>query len=95
MRYCSHGRRELHHLLRVEMVPRGRGAADAFLQKRFPKEVAEYRRRAANRRTRLVVMTDGDRYGPRARLRLLNTSCQERNEQDRETVVERVLLDLE
>ncbi len=57
--YAPSGARELSRRLRVEMAHAGRGAADQYVVERFPREVAAYRRQAAKRETRLLVMIDG------------------------------------
>ena len=77
-RYSPYRRGELRHRLRVEMSPGGGGAADQYVREKFPEEVKEYRRQVARRSTRLIAMTDGDRWGPPARVRQLEDACRQK-----------------
>lgn len=60
---------------RVVMAPPGQGAADAFVRRRFVKELREHRRRHVDRA--VVVMVDGDARGVARRIRELDEACQE------------------
>lgn len=60
---------------RVERAPSGRGAADAFVRRKFVKELCEHRRRRVDRA--VVVMVDGDARGVARRIRELDDACQQ------------------
>ena len=53
--------------LRVEKAPGGRGSAEQFVRKRFPRELAVYRRRRGSVAQTLIVVLDGDDRGVRRR----------------------------
>ena len=59
--------------LRVVMAPPGKGSAAAFVQRQFPLELGESRRRHSAKS--LVVMVDGDERGLRGRLEDLARAC--------------------
>lgn len=61
---------------RIEMAPGGSGAAERYVRERFPKELAEHRRRHAS--TVLIVMLDGDRMGTGRRVAELDAACRQR-----------------
>ena len=61
--------------IRVERAPKGRGSAEQFVRGRFPRELAEYRRRKKRVSSVLVVMLDGDDAGRAARLDELDAAC--------------------
>lgn len=61
------------HRLRVEISPRGRGAADKFVEETYVEELEAGRR--AHVATTLVVVTDGDVVGAKGRLRRLDEAC--------------------
>ena len=48
------------HKMRMNRSPSGRGAAEGWVQKEFPKEIKAYRRRQASAQTGLIVMIDAD-----------------------------------
>lgn len=61
------------HQLRVERSPRGRGAADRFVQEMYVTELDAGRRIHVART--LLVLIDGDAMGPKERLRRLDDAC--------------------
>ena len=61
--------------LRVEKASQGQGSAEQFVRERFPKELAEYRRRRNRVSMVLVVMLDGDAAGVAGRLADLDAAC--------------------
>ena len=61
--------------LSVVPIPQGRGSAERFVRKRFPRELAEYRRRRNLVSVALVVMLDGDAAGVTGRLAELDAAC--------------------
>lgn len=61
------------HQLRVERSPRGRGAADRFVQETYVTELDAGRRIHVART--LLVLIDGDAMGPKERLRRLDDAC--------------------
>ena len=63
--------------LRVEKASQGRGSAEQFVRERFPREIAEYRRRRNRVSAALVVMLDGDAEGVAGRLAQLDSACEE------------------
>ena len=63
--------------LRVEKASQGQGSAERFVRERFPKELAEYRRRRNRVSVALVVMLDGDAAGVAGRLDELGAACAE------------------
>ena len=63
--------------LRVEKASQGRGSAEQFVRERFPKELAEHRRRRNRVSVALVVMLDGDATGVAGRLAELDAACAE------------------
>ena len=65
--------------IRVERAPKGRGAAEQFVRKRFPDELKAYRRRKHRVSVALIVMVDGDNRGVDQRVDELDTACRERN----------------
>ena len=65
--------------IRVERAPKGGGSAEQFILKRFPEELAEYRRRKHRVSVALLVMVDGDNQGVVRRVGELDTACRERN----------------
>lgn len=62
-----------HHQVRVERSPRGRGAADRFVQETYVTELAAGRR--THVATTLIVLADGDAAGVKGRLRRLDEAC--------------------
>ena len=62
---------------RVEKASQGRGAAEQFVRERFPRELAEYRRRRSRVSVALVVMLDGDAAGVTGHLAELDAACTE------------------
>jgi hypothetical protein len=58
---------------RVEKGPKGRGAGDNWVIRRFPAELAALRR--AHRSARLVVMVDGDGHSPQERRAEIDDAC--------------------
>ena len=62
--------------LRVEKAPGGRGSAEQFVRARFPKELAEHRRRPHVTQA-LIVMVDGDNRGVTERQAELIDACRE------------------
>ena len=62
--------------LRVEIAPRGRGAADQFVRERFPKELRAYRTHRHRVARGLVVMVDGDQQGVAGRHNELARACE-------------------
>ena len=76
-RYAPSAARELSRRLRVEMAHGGRGAADQYVVERLPREVAAYRRQAAKRETRLLVMIDGDSGGFKQRAQQFDQACRD------------------
>ena len=69
--------RKAKRRLRVEKASQGRGSAERFVRERFPKELAEYRRRRNRVSVALVVMLDGDAAGVAGRLAELDAACAE------------------
>lgn len=69
--------RKAKRRLRVEKASQGRGSAEQFVRERFPKELAEYRRRRNLVSVALVVMLDGDAAGVTGRLANLDAACAE------------------
>ena len=65
--------------IRVERAPKGRGAGEQFVRIRFPRELAEYRRRMHHVSVALLVMVDGDSHGVERRIEELNAACRERD----------------
>ena len=61
--------------LRVEKAPGGRGSAEQFVRKRFPRELAVYRRRRGSVAQALIVVLDGDDRGVRRRQAELDEAC--------------------
>lgn len=61
------------HKLRIELSPRGRGAADKFVEEHYVKELEAVRRAHVDRC--LLVVTDGDTAGVVGRLRRFETAC--------------------
>jgi hypothetical protein len=59
--------------IRVEKGPRGRGAGDSWVLRRYPVELKA--RRSAGAATALVVVVDADRFSVRERLERLNDGC--------------------
>ena len=68
--------RKAKHRLRVEKASQGRGAAEQFVRERFPRELAEYRRRRNDVSVALVVMLDGDAAGVAGRFAELDAACE-------------------
>lgn len=62
--------------LRVERSPRGRGAADRFVQETYVTELDAGRR--THVATTLLVRADGDAVGVNERLRRLDEACRQR-----------------
>ena len=60
---------------RVVKAPPGRGAADAFVRRRFVAELRQYRRRRVDRA--VVVMVDGGARGVARRIRELDDACRQ------------------
>ena len=58
------------HAIRIERSPSGRGSAENWVQKRFVKEVSEYRSRHAQ--TALIVVIDADTGSVQDRLTQLD-----------------------
>lgn len=54
-------------------APGGRGAADQFIRSQFPRELQALRRQHGT--VSLVVIVDGDRFGPSERLTQLDEAC--------------------
>ena len=69
--------RKAKRRLKVEKASQGRGSAEQFVRERFPKELAEYRRRRNRVSVALVVMLDGDAAGVAGRLAELDAACAE------------------
>ena len=69
--------RKAKRRLRVEKASQGQGSAERFVRERFPKELAEYRRRRNRVSVALVVMLDGDAAGVAGRLDELDAACAE------------------
>ena len=69
--------------IRWEVSPAGRGSAEQFVRRRFPRELQGYRSRRTHIGQGLVVMLDGDAVGLGERLRLLDESCRERRVEPR------------
>ena len=63
--------------IRWEVSPAGRGSAEQFVRRRFPKELQGYRSRRTHIDQGLVVMLDGDAVGLERRLHSLDESCRE------------------
>ena len=59
--------------LRAIISPGGRHSGEQFVREQFPQELQQLRRRAAS--TMLVVMIDGDTFGPAARKKALDEAC--------------------
>jgi len=59
---------------RVEKSPHGRGSAEQFVRKQFPKELKAVRAKGAER-VRLIVMIDGDDQGAVRRRASLDDAC--------------------
>lgn len=91
-RYLGYEARELSRRLRVEKAQAGRGAADQHVLERFPREVAAYRRQAAKRQTRLLVMIDGDRIGVEGRKHRFDGACREKKIEPRKDTEQIVVL---
>ena len=68
--------RKAKRRLRVEKASQGQGAAEQFVRERFPRELAEYRRRRKRVSGALVVMLDGDAAGVTGRLAELDAACE-------------------
>ena len=51
----------------------GKGSAEQYVRNRFPKELAEHRRRSVSQV--LIVMLDGDKRGIRGRMAELDDAC--------------------
>lgn len=70
---------------RIRQVPSpaGRGSAEQFVRRRFPRELQGYRARRTHIDQGLVVMLDGDAVGLEERLRSLDESCRERRVEPR------------
>ena len=64
------------HQLRVERSPRGRGAADRFVQDVYVTELDAGRR--THVASTLLLLTDGDAIGVDERLRRLDEACKQR-----------------
>ena len=60
--------------IRVEKAPAGRGSAERYVRRQFPKELKAHRLRPVNQA--LVVILDGDRVGVEERVRQLNEACE-------------------
>ncbi len=63
--------------LRVEKSPGGRGSAEQFVRKQFPRELKAHRLRPVEQS--LVVMIDGDADGPHQRMVRLKDECRAQN----------------
>ena len=60
--------------LRVEKAPAGRGSAEQYVRRQFPRELKAHRLRHVNQA--LVVILDGDLVGVAGRIRQLNEACE-------------------
>lgn len=61
----------------VVKSPEARGAAEQWVRKRYPLELAEYRIRSARAATGLMVMIDADAHGVEERGNELDAACTE------------------
>jgi hypothetical protein len=62
----------LGHEIRVERSPSGRGSAEAWVRRVYPKNVSAYRLRQARAESALIVMIDADRMVLQQRIRQLD-----------------------
>ena len=60
------------HEMRMNRSPSGRGSAEGWVRKEFPKEIKAYRRRQASAQTDLIVMIDADAHSVQERLNQLD-----------------------
>ncbi len=70
-----------NHQMRMNRSLSGRGAAEGWVRKEFPKEIMEYRRRQASAQTGLIVVIDADALTVRERLDRLEQALTESNQQ--------------
>ena len=59
--------------IRIRSAKPGKGSAEQYVRNRFPKELAEHRRRSVSQV--LIVMLDGDKRGIRGRMAELDDAC--------------------
>lgn len=78
-------------VLRVEVAPRGAGAAEAWVRARYPREVRAYRVRAHHVTNGLLAAIDGDALGVVLRKAQLDEALAEGGQKPREST-ERVAL---
>jgi hypothetical protein len=61
--------------IRVEKAPLGKGSGEQFVRERYPIELDAHRSMIHRVNCRLIIMTDGDRYGFVERQKMLELSC--------------------
>ncbi len=69
------------HKMRMNRSPSGRGSAEGWVRKEFPKEIEAYRRRQASAQTGLIVMIDADAHSVQERLNQLDQALTESAQQ--------------
>jgi hypothetical protein len=69
------------HKMRMNRSPSGRGSAEGWVRKEFPKEIKAYRRRQASAQTGLIVMIDADAHSVQERLNQLDQASTESAQQ--------------
>ena len=71
---------------RFETAPKGKGAGDAWVQQRYPKEVQALRSNNYQRGLRLITILDGDHWGHEGRKQQLDSVLRALNLQKRQTL---------